>query len=58
MDRMRNKSTRKLVSVRKEIDKVINEIMGKWYGHIKRVDANRMGNRVLKSEPNWYEEVG
>ena len=50
LDKVRNEKIREVYGIRKGVNEVITENLLRWYGHVKRMDADRVVKRVYVSE--------
>ena len=58
IDRMRNERIRELCNVRKGVDEIIDENVLRWYGHVERMDDERIVRKVFKSECVGVRAIG
>ena len=54
LDKVRNEKIREVYGIRKGVNEVITENLLRWYGHRKRMDADRVVKRVYVSESPPY----
>ena len=58
MDKFRNARIRQLCGVTKGVDEKINEGVLRWFGHMERMDNNRIAKRVYVEEYAGSRSVG
>jgi hypothetical protein len=58
IDKMRNEHIRELCGVKKGVTERINEYILRWFGHMERMDVNRLVKRMYNSECVGDRPVG
>ena len=58
MDRIPNARIRELCGVRKGLDERIDESILRWFGHVERMERDRIANRVYVGEFAGSRSVG
>ena len=58
MDRIPNARIRELYGVRKGLDERIDESVLRWFGHVERMERNRIAKRVYVGESAGSCSVG
>ena len=57
MDRVRNKEVHRRAGIERELARITDQRVLRWFGHVERMDEYRMARRVLMAEVSgdWYE---
>ena len=50
MDRFRNEEMRRRAGIERELASTADQRVLRWFGHVERMDENRMARRVLMAE--------
>ena len=50
MDRVRNEEVRRTAGIEREFASTADQRILRWFGHMERMDENRMARRVLMAE--------
>ena len=50
MDRVRNEEVRRTTGIERELASRADQRVLRWFGHLERMDENRMARRVLMAE--------
>ena len=58
IDKMRNEHIRELCGVKKGVTERVNEYILRWFGHMERMDVNRLVKRMYNSECVGDRPVG
>src|SRR5678815_1717427 len=58
IDKMRNEHIRELCGVKKGVNERINECMLRWFGHVERMNDNRLVKRMYSGECVGNRPVG
>ena len=58
MDRVSNAGIRELCGVTKGVDEMIDEGVPRWFGHVERMENNKMAKRVFVGDCACSRSVG
>ena len=50
MDRVRNEEVRKRAGIKRELASIADQRVLRWFGHVEKMDTDRMARRVLMAE--------
>ena len=50
MDRVRNEKVRRKAGIKRELASRVGQIVLRWFGHVEKMDENRLARRVLMAE--------
>ena len=58
MDRVPNARIRELCGIKKGLDEIIAESVLRWFGHVERMERDRISKRVYVKECSGSHSVG